>query len=238
MKKTRLYFWVLVTLTGLFWVTEASGDPTYVLSYTTIPSKEQPNAWTCAPTSGYMLLEYWDNNNFDKILDDTKSFSTHISEIGNHMGTTSSGTDYENVDDAIKHYYTDTGHGGYTGGWATWYSASWAKYIAEINANHPTILGISGHAVLGYGYEIIDTTYKIYTYDPYDGQSGPNIWTVNSTTLHIDAATYKNIKGTSYVSNTIDLIMSSYPVPAPSALVLGALGLAYTSWRLRRRKEL
>ena len=55
-------------------------------------------------------------------------------------------------------------------------------------------------------------------------QLGPNVFTVNAY-------------GTDGTFATADLTLHGTVVPVPGAFLLGSLGLAFSGWKLRRRKE-
>jgi len=105
---------------------------------------------------------------------------------------------------------------------------SFEDFKNEIDSNHPVIIQLQGHSMVGVGYS--DTDPIIYVHDTWDnrlhwmewGQSYAGMDQVAVTVLHLDAPDVSGISGLELYSSG-----QLYAVPEPAAVTVFLLGLFF-----------
>ena len=121
----------------------------------------------CAPTSGAMLISFYDRYSSYQALypgllplnhDDNKpAVDSFIVTMSNYMNTTENGTLRSDEQIGLQQYLNDHGCGGFVV--ETGYSYS--DYVSYYSySNNPVFVSISGHAILGIGHASIRQYYS------------------------------------------------------------------------------
>ncbi len=99
---------------------------------------------------------------------------------------------------------------------------SFDNYVTEINAGRPVIIQLSGHTILGYGYDTAGNT--VYVHDTWDYSEHTMVW----------GGSYSGMQQTAVT--IFRLASAPAPVPEPAGLLVFANGaLVFAGILIRRR---
>jgi hypothetical protein len=135
--------------------------------------------------------------------------------IANRDGTYGRKLFYEARGYTVTDCYTQTTDNDYSGGF------SFAQYKAEIDAGRPVLLNLSGHSIVGVGYD--DSTNTVYLHDTWDNSTHIMPWGGSYSGMKLWGVSIVNLGAST--SNTPDISVS------PSSYDFGNVNIANTSTR-------